>query len=435
MKGLSIEQKAKRYDEAFERVKELLSRCRTNRDRRTMVYRVEDIESIFPEVKKSEDEKIKEDLIQWISDFPDIIWRGHYREDVITWLKKQGEQKQDVNVQINPSEYVNDMGGNGCYLKNTTQTSTWSKKEEKVDNQNCVKSVDDVKPKFKVGDWISNDMCDAHIASIEDGMYYFDEGDGLSIVFVDEHYHLWTIEDAMDGDVLFHSDSASNGIFIFKEIIDKGFAKEVICYCDYDSEDHFCLGEDHTCCWSDAKILYPATKEQCDLLFSKIKEAGYEWDSKKKELKIIDWSKHIKYEKNSPSIIEENTMWGEEDEDHLNSLIDLLPGLTIRHNWLKSLKDRIQHQPKQEWSDEDEYMLDETIQHLKQLIEIDKAKHCGCDVQYYQRDIDWLKSLRPHKQWKPSEEQMSSLRSVVNSLPHEQVLFTLYNDLKKLKGE
>ena len=32
----------------------------------------------------------------------------------------------------------------------------------------------------------------------------------------------------------------------------------------------------------------PATKEQRDLLFSKMKEAGYEWDSKKKELKKIE---------------------------------------------------------------------------------------------------------------------------------------------------
>lgn len=49
---------------------------------------------------------------------------------------------------------------------------------------------------------------------------------------------------------------------------------------------------------------------------------------------------------------------------------------------------------KSTWSEVDEYMLDETIQHLKLLIEIDKVKHCACDVQYYQRDIDWLKSLK-----------------------------------------
>ena len=29
----------------------------------------------------------------------------------------------------------------------------------------------------------------------------------------------------------------------------------------------------------------PATKEQRDLLFQKMKEAGYEWDAEKKELK------------------------------------------------------------------------------------------------------------------------------------------------------
>lgn len=63
-------------------------------------------------------------------------------------------------------------------------------------------------------------------------------------------------------------------------------------------------------------------------------------------------------------------------------------------DWLKSLKDRVSPQPKQEWSEEDEYTLNETIQHLKELIEIDKTKHCACDVQYYQRDIDWLKSLK-----------------------------------------
>ena len=348
MKGLSIEQKAKSYDEAFERVKELLSRCRTNRDRRTMVYRVEDIESIFPELAMSEDEKIKEDLIEWINDFPDMIWEGHYKKDVIAWLEKQGEQKptlpkwkykndntpllrdslilnkygcvakspsgafvndvwvidydelaklpkeelekqgeqkQDVNVQINPSEYVNDMGGNGCYLKNTTQTSTWSKKEEKVDNQKCVKSVDDIKPKFKVGDWICNDVCDVHIASIENGMYYFDEGDGLSIVFVDEHYHLWTIEDAMDGDIL--AGSKDEVILIFRGIGNTEWNDVIDYHCCYDCyRKEFIIQKDLNF-WGYVKDneLKPVTKEQRDFLFQKIKEAGYVWDSEKKELR------------------------------------------------------------------------------------------------------------------------------------------------------
>ena len=39
-------------------------------------------------------------------------------------IEKQSEQKQGANMQINPSEYINDMGGNGCYLKNTNQMPT-----------------------------------------------------------------------------------------------------------------------------------------------------------------------------------------------------------------------------------------------------------------------------------------------------------------------
>ena len=106
--------------------------------------------------------------------------------------------------------------------------------------------------------------------------------------FVDWEYSFyfrpWTIQDAKPGDKLFHSDTASNGIFIFKEIAQDG---EVVCYCDYDSEDGFCLGRNHTCCWADSKILHPATKEQCDLLFQKMKEAGYDWFPNIKEIHKI----------------------------------------------------------------------------------------------------------------------------------------------------
>ena len=101
------------------------------------------------------------------------------------------------------------------------------------------------------------------------------------------YFRDWTIQDAKDGDVVYHSDSASNGIFIFKELLKREFGKKVICYCDYDSEDGFCLGEYHTCCWADAKILHPATKEQCDLLFQKMKESGYKWNPETKTLEKL----------------------------------------------------------------------------------------------------------------------------------------------------
>lgn len=36
--------------------------------------------------------------------------------------------------------------------------------------------------------------------------------------------------------------------------------------------------------WDEKNCVHPATKKQRDLLFSKIKEEGYEWDANKKEI-------------------------------------------------------------------------------------------------------------------------------------------------------
>lgn len=107
-------------------------------------------------------------------------------------------------------------------------------------------------------------------------------------------------------------------------------------------------------------------------------------------------------------------------------------------DWLKSLPERFNLQPKQEWSEEDYNAI---------LIAIDW-------LQYY-RDtfvvtgetkdeisdcVDRLKSLRPQPHWKPSEEQLKALilarPFVVDDFGENptlsETLESLYNDLKKL---
>ena len=84
---MTQEEKAKAYDDAL-----LIAKSKIKNDKDHVFYE-DDIIEIFPELKKGEDEKIREDLIQWIDEFPDTIWRGHYKEDILVWLKKQGEQK------------------------------------------------------------------------------------------------------------------------------------------------------------------------------------------------------------------------------------------------------------------------------------------------------------------------------------------------------
>jgi hypothetical protein len=160
-----------------------------------------------------------------------------------------------------------------------------------TDQHNWELVPEKIKPKFKVGDWITNGDYTWKVISVDYLDYtlqnqlgeYVDD----TIDYVNKAFHLWTIQDAKDGDVLFHSDSASNGIFIFKEILQRGTLQKVICYCDYDSEDGFCLRENHTCCWTDSKILYPATKERCNRLFQKMKEAGYRWNAGTKALEKL----------------------------------------------------------------------------------------------------------------------------------------------------
>ena len=90
--------------------------------------------------------------------------------------------------------------------------------------------------------------------------------------------------------------------------------------------------------------------------------------------------------------------------------------------------------PKQEWSAKDENFLNTTIAYLRDAYSKDKidfkdtAKNC----------VNWLKSLKDRYTWKPSDEQMEALSNAGNSFrPFEEghkVLWSLYNDLKKLKG-
>ena len=57
------------------------------------------------------------------------------------------------------------------------------------------------------------------------------------------------------------------------------------CYCGINTLGIFQIGGKRH--WTGKKV-YPATKEQRDTLFAKMKELGYVWDSEKKELKTIE---------------------------------------------------------------------------------------------------------------------------------------------------
>jgi len=87
MKELSIEEKAKAYDEALERAKKVFNCDATDREPGTSIS-----EYIFPALKESEDERIKNALIQALSINYDgcTSVNGIEVKDIVAWLKKQG---------------------------------------------------------------------------------------------------------------------------------------------------------------------------------------------------------------------------------------------------------------------------------------------------------------------------------------------------------
>ena len=136
---------------------------------------------------------------------------------------------------------------------------------------------------------------------------------------------------------------------------------------------------------------------------------------------------------------EQKPAWSDEDEEHIMA-IDVAVNRCLgkwhccgekcpisEHNpWLKSLKDRVQPQPKQEWSEEDEKMLRTIISDGIRGAEFDKAQ------------IDWLKFLKDRYAWKPSDKQMKQLGWVAEQNKDNMIgeeLMTLYQDLKKLREE
>lgn len=94
MKELSIEEKAKRYDEAIERAKGM--------HKEGMMP--ERIEYIFPELAESEDEKIRKDIISFVEQAIDAgygIISKERKEKWIAWLEKQKVETTDIEDELN----------------------------------------------------------------------------------------------------------------------------------------------------------------------------------------------------------------------------------------------------------------------------------------------------------------------------------------------
>jgi len=286
-----------KYKEALDRAKKW--RNAPNSDKiPTYANRV--IEEIFPELKESEDEKIRKAIILFFELQDDNTTYSFVpKKDILAWLEKQGEQKS-VSITdewiddywqhhkvINPDSYNKgeeiqfDYQGFVSFCKYITRLACLEKQGEKSQSESSLETINEEKleSKFNVGDWVVYCGKTCKITGLhngvftitnQDGSYFFNQVESTT----EPVFHLWTIDDAKDGDVLCANYGGAKP-FIFSE------NNYCSAYCALNSFGEFILEPAE---WLVKAGVSPATKEQRDTLFQRMKEAGYEWDENKKEL-------------------------------------------------------------------------------------------------------------------------------------------------------
>lgn len=194
---------------------------------------------------------------------------------------------------------------------------------------------------------------------------------------------------------------------------------------------------------------WSADEEELKIALNTLEEAG-QYNSAK-------WLKNICL---VPQTMQKS--WSEEDKQYFNFLEKLLNNLQVKSTeneikkgtnsnseyyfkviqWLKSLKDRVQPQPKQEWSDKDKKLIDDTC-HLINTLASGYGEKVTEPITFSGTQMiasikDRLRALvdnRPQSQWKPSKEMLEALyraipKNVMEISEDEMLLDKLYQGLK-----
>lgn len=266
---------------------------------------------------------------------------GAFKETFISYFKrkmleKQGEKFIPEDINEAALQYVDTCAVDGEITHDNVTEPYWNNhsmmsayKAGWLEKQGDRKTVDKVEPKFKVGDWCIDNEDDIifQIVKVLDNTYTYRTNEGKE--YSCTHYslendvRLWTIVDAKDGDVLYSLDSKRP--FIYKDRLQFSQARG---YCCINKFGEFAVWYTSKCVICTDKYI-PATKEQRDLLFAKMKEAGYEFDFDKKVLKKM----------------KQKQKWSYEDEANLNNIIWLCNNCLNGEEttWIPSQAEKIKH--------------------------------------------------------------------------------------------
>ena len=390
---MTDKEKAKAYDEALELARKL------NKETWLSQELKDSLKQAFPELAESDDEKNIKDLIDELkcslraANCQNEACNGGHEKRIallewaLAWLEKQGDHANFRDkIQVGDKVTRNKDG----VLVNLSQLERVAKPKQKPygEREECKdcqanyageckgfctmkkneqKPTDTVKPKFKVGDWVVQGCNIVKIRCVGDKYYCYETVGGyvddMLVSEIDSLYHLWTIEDVEDGDVL----AEDSCIFIIQKLGDNSTAAKTYCTL-YDDGD-----------FGDGAILYfdinstkPATKKQRDLLFQKMHEAGYIWDSESKQLLSL---------KAEPSGEQEPVFEMKTPEESLDIS-------SAEYN--KIVDECIFDEQKPKWSEEDDKKQQSLIKGLEDQLGFGWASDPFSREEY----INWLKSLK-----------------------------------------
>lgn len=265
-------------------------------------YCIEKLDGFFPELRESDDEKIRKELLEHCINRRDgkqiCVDASDYRRWA-AWLEKQGEEKSvEWDYPYGENETVDKLMAiaeclemdEGFLYNGYTGTECVKFLRDLARKQVECKPADKVEPKFKAGDWIVTTVNDDGYIAIERVVEFIGnkvrlcDTDGLYMLCPQSqlnYYRLWTIQDAKAGDVLEFGDHGRlvTGILSF---VNKTTGKvDVSCLLE---GDKFKVGVFYNL---DTVKPHPATKEQRYQLEKAMVDAGYKWNKEEHKLEKI----------------------------------------------------------------------------------------------------------------------------------------------------
>ena len=401
---MTNEEKARAYDEALEVMRQWIAPCHTKEQLDTLK------KSVFPELKESEDERIREKLIEYHKQQLEKNRDqevGLFHKDAIDWLEKQKDASKAIETVERIDKYIDENLANAHDMKDSNPDKKyyrgWDDALGKMSGilqdvySNEKQKEQKSEPVFKVGDKIKLKSEPKYpyreIVDIKNGAYYFDEAVYLPF----DNQDNWEKEQKS---VVTHGETYRVDTLGTQQVIAGKMPQKSV---EWGEEDQKSLNRAINICISDFG-------EDCQT---------------------------AKFLKSLPKRFNLQSMqeWSEEDEKDIAHIIRILDDCyaygkhdlskTDHENLVNTLKS-FRPQPKAELTLLDENIINAAVAFVEQNNHfnywggIDK-----CTV------IKALRSLKPH--WKPNKDQIEALLNTLHpDDPYYSELKSLYEQLQKL---